>query len=291
MPTPFADRLAAALDASAPICIGLDPVLERLPVEIRSRHADAATALEKFSRGVLDAVRGVAPVVKFQSACYERFGSPGMAVLEEAIDHARNLGLLVILDAKRGDIGISNDHYAAAVALTGAHAVTTSPYLGVETLKSFLAQGLGVFTLVRTSNPEGDAIQSARLQDGRTIAQFIAAEAARIGADSRGERGLSNLGAVVGATKADEGAELRAAMPDQPVLIPGYGAQGGGAAGVRSLIRPGMSSPGDAGILVTASRSVIYPPSKEGWQQDIRDAAAHFAGEITQIIKEMPASA
>lgn len=281
MPT-FPDRLAAAIEA-APICVGLDPVLDKIPAEIRC--ADAAGSLRAFSRGVLDAVAGVAPIVKFQSACYERFGAAGITVLEEAIDYARTLNLLVILDAKRGDIGISNEHYAAAALLSRADAVTASPYLGMETLRAFLGQGLGVFALVRTSNPEGDTIQSARLEDGRTVAELAAAEVARVGSEFRGERGLSALGAVVGATKVADAARLRELMPDAPILIPGYGAQGGGPEGVRALVRRATGGKASPGVVVTASRSVIYPPQKSGWRLDIRDAASRFAGEIAQALR------
>lgn len=279
------DRLASAIDAAgSPICIGIDPVLDRLPDPLKSRHADAASALEAFSIGVIDAAVGVAPAVKFQSACYERFGSPGLAVLEDAIDHARDAGLFVLIDAKRGDIGITAEHYAAAAANAGADAITLNSYLGVATARPFLDQGLAVFLLVRTSNPEGDSIQTAKLADGRTVAELVASEVATLGAPFKSPRGLSRVGAVVGATKSADGATLRMLMPDQVFLVPGYGAQGGTADNVRALLRPGATSPGDRGVLVTASRSVIYPPSAPDWRLAIRDAAARFAGEIRTVL-------
>ncbi|MCC7409854.1 MAG: orotidine-5'-phosphate decarboxylase, partial [Phycisphaeraceae bacterium] len=186
----FADRLLAACRRKgAPICVGLDPVLERLPEAVRQgasptdAHAAAAALLE-FSRGVLQAVAGSVPAVKPQSACFERYLWPGVQALHQVIAEARAMGLIVILDAKRGDIGISAEHYAAGQLADTAYAdlakppgpdaITVSGYLGPDTLKPFIdvarAQGKGIFTLVRTSNPQSDAIQNHPLADGRTVA-------------------------------------------------------------------------------------------------------------------------
>jgi orotidine-5'-phosphate decarboxylase len=287
-PAHFADRLAAALDrAGAPACVGLDPVLERLPAAIRAQRSSDADKIEEYCLGVIDAVAPHVTVVKPQSACFERYGDAGVRVLHNVIAAARSRGMLIVLDAKRGDIGVTADHYAhAAFDHFAADALTVSPYLGPDTIEPFLKHpGRGVFVLVRTSNPGSDAIQAQRLADGRTIAHMMADMVTSLGQTRRGGRGLSDVGAVVGATKAAEGAQLRARMRDQVFLVPGYGAQGGTLDDVRVLVRPGSRSPGDSGVLVTASRSVIYAfaPGEDGWQEAVRAAAAGFVAELAQL--------
>jgi orotidine-5'-phosphate decarboxylase len=278
----FSDRLAAAVDrCGAPACVGIDPVLEKLPGSLRA-GGDAAGALEEFSIGVIDAVAGVAPLVKPQSACFERHGAPGMAALGRVIAHAKERGLLVVLDAKRGDIGVSAEHYAAAAfdGDAGADAVTVSGYLGPDTVEPFLRPGRGVFVLVRTSNPGSDAVQSQRLADGRTVGEMMAEMVASLGKERMGERGLSDVGAVVGATKAADGRALRARMPNQVFLVPGYGAQGGTLDDVRQLVRAGATRAGDLGVLVNASRSVIYAFKGEDWRREVHAAAESFVREL-----------
>lgn len=273
----FADRLAAAIArVGSPVCVGLDPVLDALPAEVRARHHEPLGAIAEFSSGVLRAVAAHVPAVKLQAACYERYGARGVAVLEQTIQDAVGLGLAVVLDAKRGDIGISASHYAAAAARTGAHAITVSGYLGPSGITPFLDAGLGVFVLVRTSNPDSDAVQSAPLADGRRVAELMADLVAGLGRTRVGACGLSDVGAVVGATKSRDGAALRARMPEQIFLVPGYGAQGGTAEDVRALCRPDGS-----GVLVTASRSIIYPGAGDGpWDRRVQAAAASLAREV-----------
>jgi orotidine-5'-phosphate decarboxylase len=283
----FADRLARAIARTGTFaCVGLDPVLDKLPDPLR--HApDPAVAIGDFSLGVIDAVAPLVPIVKLQAACYERYGAAGFAQLERTLAHARAQGLLVILDAKRGDIGLTAAHYAhMAFHHLHADALTVSPYLGPDTLEPFITPGKGLFVLVRTSNPGSDHIQSAMLRSGRTIAEHIADLLALRGAqpDARSACGLSNLGAVVGATKSADARAMRQAMPDQIFLVPGYGAQGGTADDIRHLLRQGQPTP-QAGVLVTASRSVIYPGSMGGmtWTDNVRLAAQQLITELAQI--------
>lgn len=287
----FVDRLAGAIDrAGVPACVGLDPVIEKLPHELAilaSDHAQIPRVLLEFSVGVCDAVAGVVPVVKFQAACFERFGEGGVAALRRAIQHARAHGLVVILDAKRGDIGVTAEHYAASAFTPpfDADALTVSPYLGFDTIEPYLAHsGRGVFVLVRTSNPGSDALQNQRLEDGRTIAEAVAMGVRVLGESRRGVRGLSDVGAVVGATKRADAAAMRAAMPDQVFLVPGYGAQGGTIDDIRPMLRAGARTPGELGVVVTASRSVIYP-GWEGpdWRERVKAAAVRFAGELRAL--------
>ena len=301
-----ADRLAAAINRSgSPVCVGLDPVLDKLPDIVRAAHLEPVAAIKDFSLSVLRALAGppnapapLAPAVKFQSACYERYGSPGVAALETCIAAARELNLIVVLDAKRGDIGISAEHYAAS-AFGRMHAdwLTVSPYLGPDTLEPYLTAAAnpnsarGIFVLVRTSNPGSDAFQGQQLADGRTIAALMADAVAKLGQSgpgTLGTSGLSNVGAVVGATKASDAAALRDRMPNAVLLIPGYGAQGGTAADIQAMLRPNFdrANPGTSGVLVTASRSVIYAftPAQTDWQAAVAAAATKLAGEIRTII-------
>jgi orotidine-5'-phosphate decarboxylase len=262
--------------------------VERLPAAIAPGDpgdaAACARAIERFSLGVIDAVATDAAAVKVQAACFERYGTEGYAVMGRVLSAARARGLVVVLDFKRGDIGISAEHYAASARAAGAHWTTINAYLGADGIAPFVAHGAGSFALVRTSNPSGDALQSLPLADGRTVAEAVADLVASLGASTVGASGFSALGAVVGATKRAEIASLRARMPRTIFLVPGYGAQGGTADDVRACFTDGQR-----GALITASRSVIYPKASGGpagaapWERSIRDAARLFADEIRAI--------
>lgn len=278
-----ADRLMQAVErCTSPACVGIDPVFDRLPGSVTGKSDTALEAVASFTREVLDAVAANVPIVKFQSACFERYGPGGTVVLEEAVGYARELGLQVILDVKRGDIGLTASHYAAAAARTGSDWVTANPYLGLDPVQHSLDAGLGAFALVRTSNPAGDAIQGQRLEDGRSVAESIADLVADAGKDSIGESGYSSLGAVVGATQGAEHVALRARMPQQVFLVPGFGAQG---AGLDDVL--GCFNSDGRGAIVTSSRSIIYAwddDSDPGWQQCVADAAAAFADELGRAV-------
>lgn len=282
----FADRLAGAIDdAGTPLCVGIDPTPERLPPALTSLTNDPAELMAAFCIGVVDAVAGIAPVVKPQSACFERLGSMGVGVLEHTIARARERGMLVVLDAKRGDIGSTARHYAAGALAMGADAITINPYMGRSAVEPFLGAGLGVFALARTSNPDSDEIQSARLENGARVGEHVASVIADLGSTRLGARGMSDLGAVVGATKSDEGARLRAIMPEQCFLVPGVGAQGGTVDDVRALVRPNAGTPGELGVLVNASRSVIYAPPEAGetWTDAIARAARQLGDQLRTL--------
>jgi orotidine-5'-phosphate decarboxylase len=283
--THVADRLADAMDgAGSPVCVGLDPVLERLPEQVRAEHWEPTRAISAFCRGVIDAVAPSVGIVKPQSACFERYGAPGVQALERVIEHARERGLAVILDAKRGDIGVSAEHYAAAALHMGAHAITVNAYLGPSTVEPYLDAGLGVFVLVRTSNRDSDLVQARELADGGTVAEMMASQVEALGRGRCGERGLSGVGAVVGATKASDGRALRAIMADQPFLVPGYGAQGGTAEDIRAMLRPGATTPGESGVVVNASRSVIFPGAPGDWRDAVARAASGFAADVRAVL-------
>lgn len=278
------DALVDAIDrCQTPACIGIDPDAQRLPRALRLEGE--IESVEDFSLSVLDAIAGIVPVVKPQSACFERYGSRGYAILERVIRKARDLGFVVILDAKRGDIGSSALHYAMGAADMGANFITVSPYMGPSTIEPFLDTGLGVFALARTSNPDSDVIQTATMEDGTPLVHRVGSMIAEMGLKRHGQCGLSALGAVIGATKAaEEMGELRALMPAQMFLVPGVGAQGGRVDDVRTMCRQGASSAGQLGVVVNASRSVLYPDTAEGsWLNSVHVAAVRFANELRSL--------
>ncbi|MSR69772.1 MAG: orotidine-5'-phosphate decarboxylase [Phycisphaerales bacterium] len=271
-----ADRLMQAIDSiGSPVCVGLDPVAEKMPAALAGKPI--ATALAEFGMGIIRAVSGIVPCVKIQSACYERFGPDGMKALAQTLEVARECGLVTILDGKRGDIGISAEHYAAAIyGQYRADWATVNSYLGMDGIVPFLGHG-GAFALVRTSNPGSDALQSLRTAAGPTVSETVADLVAHAGRSTIGACGYSALGAVVGATKSHEAAALRARMPQQIFLVPGFGAQGGTVAD----ILPCFHQDG-RGALVTASRSVIFAAASDpcDWTSPIQRAATAFAHEV-----------
>ncbi|MCH2133301.1 MAG: orotidine-5'-phosphate decarboxylase [Phycisphaerales bacterium] len=276
-----ADRLCECVRrVGSPVCVGLDPVLERLPGDLASSSTSPTSAIETFCLGVLDAIAGQVGVVKFQSACFERYGSEGVAVLERSLAAARERDLMSILDAKRGDIGISAAHYAAAATACGSDWVTINGWLGEDGIAPFLDGGIGAFVLVRTSNPSGETIQNQSLVDGRTVAESMGDLVTSMGADHVGEHGYSTLGAVIGATHPAELEGFRSRLPGTIFLLPGYGAQGGTAEDLASCF-----DDNGLGALVTASRSVIYAGEggSGGWTDAVRQAATELADDVGTV--------
>lgn len=282
----FADRLAEAVERKqSQVVVGLDPVFEQLPDELRK--GAPAPAYASFCRGIVDAVVPVAVGVKPQSAFFEALGPDGVAAYAEVCAYARASGLLVIADAKRGDIGSTAHAYAAAFleprdgAPPLADAVTVNPYLGSDSIEPFLVaarrEGAGVFSLVKTSNPGGADIQDARLADGSLVWQHVAGLVRRWGDDLVGECGLSVVGAVVGATYPREVEEARRLLPRTVFLLPGVGVQGGRP----TDLGPAFAA-GPASGLVAASRSVIYAYRRDGG--DWRTAAGEEAGRLAREV-------
>lgn len=288
----FADRLAAAVERKrSQLVVGLDPRIDLLPMELRGEavlgRAPASEAVARFCKGIVDAVAPYAVAVKPQVAFFEALGADGWRALEDVCAYARQVGLLVIADAKRGDIGSTARAYASAylepdgVAPPLADALTVNPYLGHDSVEPFLLAcrryGAGVFLLVRTSNAGARDIQDATLSDGTHLWQHVASLVHEWGEDLVGERGLSSVGAVVGATYPRAVGEARRAMPQAVLLLPGVGAQGASPADVARAFTSGPAS-----ALVNASRSVIYAfrDDSDDWRAAAGREAARLAGEI-----------
>jgi orotidine-5'-phosphate decarboxylase len=252
-PTPFGSRLAAAIADRGPFCVGVDPHAGLLR---QWGLGDDVAGLERFAMTVAEAVAPHASVVKPQSAFFERFGSPGIAVLERLLAACRDAGALVLVDVKRGDIGSTSQAYADAyldpASPLAADAATVSPFLGFGSLDPFVAtarrHGAGLFVLALTSNPEGPEVQHARTDDGGTVAGRVLDRLRRLNAEETGGAGLGSFGAVVGATI---GATEEDLAFGGPVLAPGFGAQGGTVDDLRRLFGAA------AAVLPSSSRGVL----------------------------------
>jgi len=273
----------------APVVVGLDPRIESLPEGIRPENGASASweiqanAFLQFCRDVIDVVAPLVPAVKPQAAFFEQLGPAGMNALYEVVRYAREKQLLVIMDAKRNDIGSTATAYAHAYlgeqSAWGADSLTISPYLGDDSLTPFVevAQktGSGLFCLVKTSNPGGQLFQDL-LIDGRPLYRHVAEYVESLAVQTAGEHGYGAFGAVVGATYPEQLSELRSAMPTTWFLVPGYGSQGGGATDVAG----GFDEHG-LGAIVNNSRGIIFAHAQaeyrekyapEQWQRAVEDA-------------------
>jgi len=294
----FGERLMEAVKTRRThVVVGLDPDYELLPSDVRAAHPREAyedeaqmkaACYREFLNGILDAVVEDAVAVKIQLAYFEALGAPGYRLYEELVGPARSRGLLVIADAKRGDIGSTAEAYARAhLDNAGADALTVNPYLGTDSLEPFLRRakeaGKGLFVLVKTSNPSSTDIQDLRLDSGERLYERVAELVSGWGRDTASPHGYSSVGAVVGATHPQEGAALRALMPAVPFLVPGYGAQGAGAGDLR-----GFFDPRGLGAVVNSSRAILYAYRQHpetSWQdaarretQDMKAALWRVAG-------------
>lgn len=297
----FADRLITAVRrAGNPVLVGIDPRLDDLPPGFldgfSKDRAGAAQAINLFGNGVIDAVAGLVPAVKFQAAFYEMYGVEGVAALMDSVQHAKGQGLIVLMDGKRNDIGSTAEAYARAYlgkVPIGDHfetvwqsdALTVNPYLGGDGIAPFVKvaarENKGVFALVRTSNASAGDFQDL-VADGRPIYRHVADRLAAWAIDHRGESGYSLLGAVVGATYPEQLAELREALPGVLFLVPGYGAQGGSAADVASAF-----DDEGLGAVVNSSRGISFAYQRPAfarfgsdWQSAIREAVREMVEDL-----------
>jgi len=306
----FADRLLDAIDYShAPVCVGIDPVIESLPPAIREKFSSAESqresaidAIFEFTTRILKIVAPHVPVVKFQSAFFEKYLWEGVEAYYSLIQEAADLGLQVIGDVKRGDIGSTATAYAAGhmaehdsgddEQLVTPDAITVNPMLGLDTLEPFLKiardAGKGLFVLVRTSNPGSAALQDVKLITGQTWSENLADQLAPIAADPSlmGKRGFSSIGAVVGATQPHTMLSIRQRLPKSIFLLPGYGAQGATAEMTRAAFING------SGAIVSASRSILYAHELpkyssqfgKNWEKCVESAVLDMKREISAVL-------
>ena len=309
----FADRLSAAIRRRGTCAVvGIDPVLERLPVDLRPAESSksmtaAVEAIELFCRSLIETVAPLVPAVKINSAFFEAFYGAGVETYYNLVQHAHRCGLLVIGDIKRGDIGSTAKLYARAHLdappfddIDPARipdAVTLAGYLGENAVRPFIdvcrRSGRGVFILVRPSDPGADLIHEFRGIAGNGAAAFYQFMADLVSEWGRNENvmgrcGYSSVGAVVAAKDPESTRALRERMPNTLFLIPGYGAQGGTADGCRACFK----SDGTGGI-VNASRSVIYAFEKSeyadrfgnDWQRCVEQACRDFVDDLAGMFR------
>jgi orotidine-5'-phosphate decarboxylase len=305
----FADRLIGAIEKKgSPICVGIDPILASMPDAVFRGGRDAADgdaqaaidAIFDFTTKVLKIVAPHVPCVKFQSAYFEQYHWEGVEAYFNLIQEATELGLIVIGDVKRGDIGSTASAYAAAHLAEPAmsvvdeiatpDAITVNPMLGIDTLDPFVKTaaefGKGLFVLVRTSNPGSADLQDVTLADGRTWSEMLADRLAKVADTMIGRRGWSSLGAVVGATQTHTMISLRQRLPKSIFLLPGYGTQGATAEMTKNAFRDGL------GALVSASRSILYAhkepkiAAKYGtdWEKCVEGAVIEMKADLANVL-------
>ncbi len=294
------DRLIEKIiEMKNPTVVGLDPKLEYVPEYLQRRYLDedgwtlraAAKAIFAFNQAIIDEIHDVVPAIKPQAAYYEMYGHYGIKALEKTIRYAKLNGMFVITDGKRNDIGATMEAYTNAhlgtvkvrdneVEPFGADALTVNGYLGTDGIDPLIKvckeRDKGIYVLVKTSNPSSGEIQDMKLADGTPIYALMGDMCEKWGADTIGKYGYSSVGAVVGATYPEQLTELRKRLPHTMFLVPGYGAQGGGAEGLKG----GFDENG-LGAIVNSSRAVMCAYKKEGC--DERDFAKAARREVIRM--------
>jgi orotidine-5'-phosphate decarboxylase len=302
--TNFADRLIERTRALGhPLCVGLDPHLAPIPTLFRrgSMTPDderTALAVEEFLGAVIDRIAGRVAIIKPQIAFFEQLGWRGMRVLDGLCRRARELDLMVLLDAKRGDIGSTAEGYVGAYLASDAampvDAMTLNPYLGFDTIEPFARvadrAGRGIFVLVKTSNPGSGDFQD-RDVEGEPLFGRVADGLARLQGGLIGPKtGWSSLGVVCGATWPDQARRVRDALPKALFLVPGYGAQGATAAAAIQSFVPGPN--GREGGIVSSSRAILFPEiartadEASRWEASIDAALDKAIDELATAIQD-----
>lgn len=309
----FADVLTGRIaELNNPTVMGLDPKLDYIPEEIINRWNNeypddseqaSACAILEFNKALIDAVCDIVPAIKPQFAYYEMYGLKGIEALHATIEYAQTKGMIVIADAKRNDIGTTATAYAEGImgstklsdgsvkSMFNADCVTVNGYLGIDGIKPFTdvcaREGKGIFALVRTSNPSAGDLQDLKLEDGRTVYEAMAMKVNEWGKELIGESGFSSVGAVVGATWPEQAVAIRKLMPENLILVPGYGAQGAGPdAAVASFTKDGKGS------IVNASRSLMCAWKKRedlapmDFAKATRDEAIDMRDKLNAALKD-----
>ncbi len=298
------DRLIEKINLkNSCVCVGLDPRFVQIPDQVKNPIKKAmgetkeslAQVLVEFNRGILETVEPYVPVVKFQISFYEQYGLSGLQALIESSKIARKIGLEIIIDAKRNDIASTATAYAngylGKVDVWGqkepifdVDSITINPYLGSDGINPFIQVGRenekGLWVLLKTSNPSSGELQDLSLNTGELVYERLALQLQDLGNQWCGESGYSNLGMVVGATYPEAAAKVRKMLPTTFFLIPGYGAQGAGAA----ELKPFFNSDGLGGI-VNSSRGIIFAAAQSGedFKSAARRAVIAMRDEINQL--------
>lgn len=274
----FAQKVARRWDAGLFLCVGLDSAVEKLPARFRGQPPE--DTLFEFNRQIIEATAAHAAAFKPNIAFYEQSGPPGLVALQRTCDWLRERypHIPILIDAKRGDLASTNEAYATAFfKVYQADAITVQPYLGAGALAPFLDRAdKGIFVLCRTSNPDSAEIQGLGVST-ESGSELLYMRVARLAAGPEWNR-HGNIGLVAGATYPKELGQIRQAAPDVPLLIPGVGTQGGE---LDAVLANGLDAQG-AGVLINASRSIIYASSGD----DFAQAAATEAARLSLAMQE-----
>lgn len=298
------DRLIEKIkETKNPTVMGLDPRYEMLPNCVTKKYPKTlegvSQAIIEYNKALIDATYDIIPAIKPQVAFYEMFGIPGMKALEETCSYAKEKGMIIIADAKRGDIGSTAAGYSNAYlgktkigdieqSIFDIDFLTVNPYMGTDCVKPFVEDckkyGKGLFVLVKTSNPSSGELQDLKLESGEEVYTKVANLVEKWGEDLRGEYGYSSIAAVVGATYPEQLKSIRETAPHTYFLIPGYGAQGGKA----EDIALGFDKEGLGGI-VNASRSLMCAYKSDKWKEqfDEKDYAKATRAEAIRMRDEI----
>ena len=267
----FGDKLVKKIrDTKSFLCLGVDPHLDLIPniFDLQNNSSNIITKVEKFCFSLLDSAKDLVPAIKPQIALFEQLGPDGMKLLASLCKYAQSLNFLIIMDAKRGDIGSTSQAYANAYLGESApfpsNALTINPWLGIDSLEPFFKKASetssGLFILVHTSNNGSKDIQEMPLTNGAKCYEHLAKLLRPIIENQNGDLGLSSIGIVSGATFKDESLALRKLLPSAPFLIPGYGAQGASAKDACAPLIKDSAFPNLLNFgLINASRSILFP--------------------------------
>ena len=280
----FADRLLEAIEKMEnPSCIGLDTRIEDIPDFLKK--GEITSSFFDFNKVIIDATYDIVPAFKVQIAFYEKYRTEGIKAFEETINYLKNKNKIVFVDAKRNDIGPTAEAYSSAFLSPGGFdvdALTVNPYLGIDGVKPFIDDaikyGKGIFVLVKTSNPSSGDFQDKILESGERLYEAVGKQVRQWGEGTEGKRGYGIVGAVVGATYPEQAKVLRKIMPKSIILVPGYGAQGGGA---REAI-PNFNGDGQ-GAIVHSARGIIFAYKNELYRDKFKPEEFHLAAREAAI--------
>lgn len=296
--------IRAIISKKSPIVVGLDPRIESIPSEILESNftmygetlKGASESILEFNKGIIDSIYDLVPAVKPQIAFYEQYGVEGMVAYKETCEYAKSKGLIVIADVKRGDIGTTSKAYSIAhlgkvkvgsqiISAFEADFATVNPYLGDDCMREFMDEvktlEKGLFVLVKTSNKTSGQLQDLEVEGGK-VYDKVAEIVSNWNDALVGEMGYSPIGAVVGATYPSELEHLRLKMPKAIFLVPGYGAQGGGAKDV-----VGAFNTDGLGAIVNSSRGIIfaYEGTSLGYKEAARNATLEMREDINRTLE------
>lgn len=313
----FADRLLASIQQkNAPVCVGFDPVIDRLPHEIRETcklnqdvgfllknselWENVAEAFLAFGRGVIEVIADQVPAIKINIAFFEPFHAHGLKAYDQLVSEAKLAGLIVIGDIKRADIGHSTTQYALAhlgmsdqtETISSPDSVTVNPYFGIDGIKPFMdiasENNSGLFVLVQTSNPSAAQIQNLSLSDGTLVCEQVARLVQEWASEKSmmGSGEYSCIGAVVSPRDLDSTRRIRSLMPSCIFLVPGFGAQGRSTTEVAECFKPDGT-----GAIINASRSILYAYEQERYRKvndaDWKESIGQSCGEMVDTIRKV----